>query len=411
MATRRSTSHDDAVPLPGHVTGTAADPQRLLTAACAIADRIVSRSMADRGRVNWLGLELVDERQWLMMPMGAGLANGYVGVALFLAQLGEISGIARYRQVARDALTAVPELLDTLAAQPAMVAAIGCGGLHGLGGIAFGLARIASLQADADVRDLAGTAVELAASAAAAPGPLGWATGTAGCLAAMTAVHAELGLPAAARLATSCADRLAAELTDGPAPREAGFADGAAGIAWALRTCSPALPGGATPGHVRAAQAATDSVTAADSERTTRFGWCAGLAGLVLGRPLDDTGAWTRALVDRALLRDLSLCHGEFGIADVVVATTDDQAARRHYAGLALDAIDRYGPRCGTPEGVSTPGLLTGLAGIGYGLLRLGFGNVVPSALLLGTSTAAPKEPRRRAIRRPVAEPDGGERN
>jgi lantibiotic modifying enzyme len=89
------------------------------------------------------------------------------------------------------------------------------------------------------------------------------------------------------------------------------------------------------------------------------------------------------------VLRDLSLCHGELGIADVLTelasrhrlpATT---SARRRRAGLVLDAIDRYGPTCGTPGGVPTPGLLSGLAGIGYGLLRLGFPDRVPSVLLL----------------------------
>jgi lantibiotic modifying enzyme len=52
-------------------------------------------------------------------------------------------------------------------------------------------------------------------------------------------------------------------------------------------------------------------------------------------------------------------------------------------AGALLAALDRFGPRCATPDSVSSPGLLTGLAGIGYELLRLGFGARVPSVLLL----------------------------
>ena len=134
-----------------------------------------------------------------------------------------------------------------------------------------------------------------------------------------------------------------------------------------------------TADHLRAAEAASGH--SARAEDSTRFGWCTGLAGLVLG----GTRQWTPALVDRAPLRDLSLCHGELGIAEAVAvtATPDGEPMRRRYAGLVLDAVDRHGPRCGTPGGVPTPGLLTGLAGIGYGLLRLGFGDQVPSALLL----------------------------
>ena len=48
-----------------------------------------------------------------------------------------------------------------------------------------------------------------------------------------------------------------------------------------------------------------------------------------------------------------------------------------------LDSVQRVGPTCGTPRGIESPGLLTGLAGIGYGLLRAGFPGDVPSVLLL----------------------------
>jgi lantibiotic modifying enzyme len=50
---------------------------------------------------------------------------------------------------------------------------------------------------------------------------------------------------------------------------------------------------------------------------------------------------------------------------------------------MLLAAIERSGARCGTPGVAASPGLLAGLAGIGHGLLRLGFPNDVPSALLL----------------------------
>lgn len=391
VAACRTTGHHDPAPMPADVTGTPADdPQRLLAAASAIADQIAARSMADRKRVNWLGLEFVDDVQWLVLPMGAGLANGYVGVALFLAQLGEITGVARHGRLAMDAIAAIPPLFEKLSNHPPMVAAIGPGGLHGLGGIAYGLARIATLRKDADVLAMAATAVDLASSATttatttATPATTGWATGTAGCLAAMTAVHAELALPGAAELARRCADELA-HTVDGTAPP--GFTDGTAGVAWALGRYATRFPASTTSRHTDAARtAARASATAfEDTARAGRFGWCTGLAGLVLGGGPDGTGPPARTLLDRPPQRDLSLCHGELGIAEAVAATAtqDDESARRRHNGLVLDAIHRYGPRCGTPRGVPTPGLLNGLAGIGYGLLRLGFGQQVPSALLL----------------------------
>ena len=96
-------------------------------------------------------------------------------------------------------------------------------------------------------------------------------------------------------------------------------------------------------------------------------------------------------VADGPVPRDLSLCHGELGTAEALLVLdrlgygVAEHRARR--AGLVLSALERYGAYCGVPNGVSTPGLLMGLAGIGYELLRLGFADRVPSALLLEPSS------------------------
>jgi type 2 lantibiotic biosynthesis protein LanM len=371
LATRTAEgAHRAAAPLPGHLGGTAAPAERLLVSACALADQLVARTHASGDRVNWLGLELVDDQRWLVLPMGASLGTGHLGVALFLAQVADLSGVPRYAEAARQALDGLPRLFDLMRGRPDLVGAIGCGGFHGFGGIAYGLARLTTLLGDDGLRGATRTAVELAAAATKAPGPAGLANGGAGCLAAMTAVHTELGLREAADLAKECADGLA-ELVrrtggrcgrpDGPS----GFADGTAGIAWALAGHDP-----------EAAGLAASHARAADGD----LGWCAGAAGLAMaGGPLDPL------LLDRPVLSDLSLCHGELGIADALT-TEHLSAERRRRAGLILDAYTQYGPICGTPGGVPTPGLLNGVAGIGYGLLRLGYAERVPSVLLLEPS-------------------------
>jgi lantibiotic modifying enzyme len=363
LATTRTTGtgHDATQPLPGRLTGTAAPPDRLLAAACSVADQIVARHLAHGERINWLGLELVDDTRWMVLPMGASLGSGYTGVALFLAQLAELTGVARYASMARRALHGLPKLFDLMAARPDLVATVGCGGFHGFGGIAYGLARLATLLDDDRLRDATRTAVELAAAAAKSPGPPGVASGAAGCHAAMSAVHTELGVTTAIAVGGECADGLAdlvrtTDLTRFPP----GFLDGAAGIAWTLGKPAPHPAKG--------------------------LGWCTGAAGLAMAG-----GDTAPLLADRPVLADLSLCHGELGIAEalIVLAAAGDQDAattRRRRAGLIVDAYSRHGARCGTPGGITTPGLLTGLAGIGYGLLRLGFADRVPSVLLLEPS-------------------------
>ncbi|GAB1510103.1 type 2 lanthipeptide synthetase LanM family protein [Actinophytocola sp. KF-1] len=381
LATRRRTAgaedHVGAGPVPGAPAGAGAHPQRLLVAACALADQLVAASQATPSRVNWLGLELVDRRQWAVLPMGGGLADGYLGVALFLAQLADLSGIARYADTARAAVGAVPALLATLAERAGVLAIVGRGGLRGLGGLAYGLARLATLLDDTGLRDCAATAVDLAARAPSRPG---WADGDAGCLAAMRAVAAELGLATAARLAAECATRTAAHVSGTGLP--AGFADGLAGLAWALTGADD------EPAHAAAARHAIDRLPPGDAAT----GWCRGAAGIAIARSHADPAAAATALLDRPVLRDLSLCHGELGVMEAVTelaGRAGDRAvtvAARRRAGLVLAALDRYGPSCGTPGSVSTPGLVSGWAGIGYGLLRLGFPGRVPSVLLLQPS-------------------------
>ena len=45
--------------------------------------------------------------------------------------------------------------------------------------------------------------------------------------------------------------------------------------------------------------------------------------------------------------------------------------------------MEAQGWLCGIPHGIETPGLMIGLAGVGYGLLRLAAPNDVPSVLVL----------------------------
>ncbi|MFS8097140.1 DUF4135 domain-containing protein [Lentzea alba] len=279
---------------PGQVQQHATGTDEVLSAACAVADRIVTASFGCE-RMNWIGLEPVGDANWLVLPMGAGLAHGYTGVALFLAQLGEISEVCRYTDVARRALSAIPDLLTGLRANPDLIAAVGCGGLTGFAGIGYALARIAKLLDDDEVARWARATVPLAAEAAQHEPEHGLA-------AAMRALHATIGCSDALDLA----DRYAEENT-GPAQ------------------------------------------------------WCQ-----------HDASEWTDD--------DLSLCHGELGHADVSVDGWN--AAQRHRrTGEVLATLRRDGPRCVTPDSVPTPGLLTGLAGIGIGLLRLGFPDRTPSVL------------------------------
>ena len=55
-----------------------------------------------------------------------------------------------------------------------------------------------------------------------------------------------------------------------------------------------------------------------------------------------------------------------------------------------LGTIEQQGHLCATPDQIATPGLLTGLSGIGYALLRLGYPEQVPSVALFSRAVEGP---------------------
>jgi lantibiotic modifying enzyme len=128
--------------------------------------------------------------------------------------------------------------------------------------------------------------------------------------------------------------------------------------------------------------------------------WCHGAAGIGLARlralpHLDDPKL--REEIHIALNTTLShgfghshcLCHGDMGNLDLLLEASlalDDRGWRvqvERLVAMVLDSIDRHGWACGGPGAVEMPGLMLGLAGIGYQMLRLGEPHRVPSVLML----------------------------
>ncbi|MDX2922363.1 type 2 lanthipeptide synthetase LanM family protein, partial [Streptomyces sp. NE06-03C] len=378
---------------------TAPEPEQLLSAARSVGDQLVSLAYRHERRTNWIGLELLGERYWRLTPMAADLAGGYTGPALFLAQLAALTDVSRYAEAAREALAPVPGLLDALHGRADELGALGSGAYAGLGGIAYALTEVGTLLGDPEVLDLAGPAVRLSCAANAAEDGYGVRGGAAGGLVSLLAVYHATGRPQAWWGAVRCADRLAAA----PAPDTGGFADGAAGIGWAMLRLAGA---GGDARHRSAGLAALRRATALTDAATVHGpAWCEGAAGVALAiadspaaREDPELSGWLTSrsaeLADIAPLADDSLCHGESSLLELLAHSAlpallpDVRAAWVRRAGMLLASADRAGPRCGTPGGVPHPGLLTGLSGIGHGLLRAGFPDRIGSALLLDPSRA-----------------------
>ncbi|MEU1122617.1 type 2 lanthipeptide synthetase LanM family protein [Streptomyces sp. NPDC005899] len=375
---------------------TAPEPERLLAAARSVGDQLVSLAYHGGGRTNWIGLELLGERYWRLTPLAADLAGGYTGPALFLAQLAALTGAARYADAARAALAPVPGLLDALHRRGDDLGPVGSGAFSGLGGIAYALTEIGTLLDDPGVLEWAGPAVRLSCAASAAEEGLGVRGGTAGGLVSLLAVHRTTGRTEAWRGAGRCAERLAAA----PPPAHPGFAEGAAGIGWALLRYAGA------GGDPRYRGAGLDVLRGATRGTGGGRSWCEGAVGVALA--VADSPA---ALADPELRHwlaeqagevaraappgDDSLCHGELGVLELLShgALPHLRPHWLHRTGTLLAAADRARARCGTPGHIPHPGLLTGLSGIGHGLLRAGFPDRIGPALLMRHSAGADRSP------------------
>jgi len=83
------------------------------------------------------------------------------------------------------------------------------------------------------------------------------------------------------------------------------------------------------------------------------------------------------------------LCHGDLGNLDLLLEAADASpdsiwaAKAQQLASGILHSIEQNGWLCGNPLAVESPGLMTGIAGIGYGLLRCSEPARVPSVLSL----------------------------
>ena len=77
------------------------------------------------------------------------------------------------------------------------------------------------------------------------------------------------------------------------------------------------------------------------------------------------------------------LCHGNFGNAELFRIGDDDSRVNQLVQMVVDDYVSKEHWQCGLPAGTTTPGLMCGLAGIGYGLLRAADPIDIPNVLAL----------------------------
>jgi type 2 lantibiotic biosynthesis protein LanM len=392
-----------------------------LDAACAVGDRLDVLAWRAGEEVGWLGLKPVSEGRWAIAPLGPDLHDGLPGVALFLAQLGASTGEARYTSLARAALVGLRHRLKKTDHPLRSI-----GAFEGWGGVIYTLARLAALWNEPALWAEAAALVDRLTPLLIEDDELDVIGGAAGCLLVLLRLHQSLLSPHILDAAILCGEHLLARAVPQPVgvawktrlPASApltGLSHGTAGIAWALAELAAAT------GEDRFLHTAREALryerscfdpaegiwpdfrlrSGVDTQnRRFEVAWCHGAPGigltrLQLLRLVDDPPMHReiRTALTTTCARGFgfnhSLCHGDLGNAEVVL-----EAGRilgkpgwlntaRRAAAQVLEDIRVGSWVCATPRGSESPGLMTGLAGIGYAFLRLADPDRVPSVLSL----------------------------
>lgn len=406
----------------GHGDGVL-DDAALLAEVRTIARRLRGRAIqAPDDTVTWLAPHLdVRQERFQFQPMGGGLYDGRLGVALFLAALARVSGEDEWRALCLSALRDDRRAL----AEPGWerVAPHDVGLAGGLGGAVYGLTRIGTLLDDATF-----VADALRAARLLTPEVIGGDTvmdvigGTTGALLGLLALYDVVHDAEVLASATACGRHLLTRSVSTEAGRAwptlagrllTGFSHGAAGIAYALLRLARVT------GSAAFATAAAEAITYEDSTflpeagnwpdfrdfsrlradadgsepRPLMSSWCHGASGIGLGRlggldVLDNAaiqqdvqvalGTTRRYLAHRRGAVD-HLCCGAMGQIETLLhgaqrlGQPELAAEARAYASDVVQGARQrgYALEIALPASVYVPGLFRGEAGIGYTLLRL----------------------------------------
>ena len=408
---------------------------RLIAQACLIGDRLETLAQRSHEEAGWMGLRHDGKEEWSLRPVGPDLYEGTAGIVLFLAYLAAVTQEARYERLALAGAATLRHQVSALQDVP-----YGIGAFSGWGGLIYVYGHLAMLWNRAELLDEAQGMADRLPALIDQDVLYDVVGGAAGCICSLLVLYDLAPSNALMLRLTRCGDRLverARQMQAGMGWPSAlygvplgGFSHGASGIAHALlalyRRCGEPRFRDTAMAALEYERSLFDDETrqwadlrphdGARSPRAPMVAWCHGAAGIALSRVsmrLDSNaggGAGTDPVleaeadrvdreIDHAIAASLasgfgdnhSLCHGDLGNLDVLLQAGEalrNDVWRGHVNRLTatiLDDIERRGWICGISKPVDTPGLMTGIAGIGYGLLRMVQPHTVPSVLTLSS--------------------------
>ena len=404
---------------PDALESSKSDP--LLSAAVACADRLLETAIRHNGECTWVSLNYAggsslgsEEHNYHLGTCKYDLYRGTAGIAFFLAYLYKLSSDIKYKTLAEESIAFATNRLSELKASRSP------GAFIGLGSYIYAQTHLACVLDQEDRIQLALDELKDLETFIEADMRLDLMAGTAGCIPVLLSLAALRPNSSALELARKCADKLiqlgskslirTLSWKELPMPR--GFSHGHAGIACCLAelaavTQEKKYSDAARATHSFELHLFKDGWTDISESRDSAA-WCHGSPGIALSRMRmfqllgDEEGIGDYALLALDALisaparEDHILCHGSLGNLEPFLMAKKIFPFSKDWRKLItentkriISEIETDGWRSNLPPQVMEPGLMIGLAGIGYGFLRLHDPDRIPSVLLLDPPTGS----------------------
>lgn len=399
---------------------------QFVEAARLIGDQLEILAMIHEESAMWFNVNFSDGYLAGVESTGFSFYEGLCGICFYLAYLGHTTQEDRYTRLAKQALNTIRQ--QTTASQNYIKSV---GAYSGWGGVIYMLVHLAALWKDPSLISEAEMMVTRLPDLITQDNGFDLISGTAGCLAALLMLYHAHPTAQTLKVAALCGDHLLShartletgigwQTISGQEDCLTGFSHGTAGIAWALLQLADVT------GEVKFKTTALEAIRyersqflpeqrnwrnllnpqkrSAEEILPAMVQWCHGAPGIGLARlsMLDDAYAHQeiRIAIETTLAQGFGhgqcLCHGDLGNLDLILQAAqklnDPQLMQQAYTlgSSILESITHSGCYCGVPMGIEVPGLMTGIAGIGYGLLRLADPEHIPSVLTLDSPVASP---------------------
>lgn len=400
---------------------------RWLRLSREIGDYILDSSIISRnaGVVDrtWISTVLLGKKEitWSVEPVGNDFYNGNSGIALYLAYLGYVTKQKKYLDAAFEAIQLPIMELDGLnISHPYTI-----GAFSGLGSYFYVLDHLSRITASDELKKYMYSKIGILGSLAYKDTLFDVVSGSAGCMAVLTSIIENTEDEEEKKLLIDIAYRNYNHLVRSSKAYQApdalswsygkvyepssGFSHGNAGIAAFMAKFSNLIKDTSITSVIQNTLKLERMLYSQEHENwhatvlksKISHGWCHGAPGILLSKLMllqygyidtlleEEIEIALRTTMTKSFGYNPSLCHGDLG--NLLILMHGAKVLHRHelsnqcyrvFQGLYENVISKRW-RNGVFRGTTSLGLMVGLAGFGYSLLKFCEPDMVPNVLIL----------------------------